>query len=131
MKTILLSFAIILAVIVSSDKASAQASQITLADVTATGWKDHRNHMLLLRNNAAEPLTAVLAVKTYRRVPNSPVCVPPGANIYLIVGTEALIHETRTERVIVPSRGEKRISYECFGASLIGEEPVKKAKRRN
>jgi hypothetical protein len=132
MKALLLTAIIIGGTIISGDTATAQTSQISVADETAPGWKDHRNHTLLLRNNAANALIAVMAVKSYKRVPNTPSFVSAGAQVYMIVGGDALLHETRTERIVVPAHGEKKVTYECFGVSLIGEEPVKtKPKRRS
>ena len=108
----------------------ANAADISVADVISPGWRDHRPHTLLLRNNGTRALNAVLAVRTYRKVPNSPACLPKEAPIYLIVGGEALVHETRTERVLVPAYGEARVTYESFDVSLIGEEPPKKPNQR-
>jgi len=103
------------------------AADISVANVISPGWKDHRPHTLVLGNNRAHALNAVFAVKTYKRVPNSPACLGKDAPISLVVGGEALVYETRTERIVVPAHGEAGATYESFYVSLIGEEPPKQS----
>jgi hypothetical protein len=104
----------------------AQTAQISIADDLSPGWQDHRSHTLVLRNNANEPMVAVLAVKTFRKVPNTPCFVTKESPIYMIVGGDALIYETKVERVVLSAHAERKVSYNAFAVSLMGEEAAKK-----